>query len=365
MMGNQNCHAEITFSDNVKWLARFRLRKTPSPPREVRDYILRSEVATMKYLQQHTSIPVPAVFDWACESDAKNPFGVGYILMEKLEGKPLDWQAATSTQKEKVMQQLVDIFLEIEKHPFETTGSLGYPASDMSKFGIQGFARHATFQAGGGDPLGPFSSSREGSQAMLELYISMITSGEIYAYDLVDAYLAHRFRLDIIDSLWADVPSKFFLKHPDDKGDHILVSDSFDIVGIIDWEWTEVVSKAEAFSSPCMMWPVAEFYEGHNDLAADELRLADIFQERGRQDLAQCVIRGRKIQRFFFALGPDISFLDKKTFTDLFMGMKRLFDTGEGGWEQWKDRALEKWKDDESLQALVKLEQNEQSNGST
>ncbi|KAJ2902410.1 hypothetical protein MKZ38_000599 [Zalerion maritima] len=47
MMGNQNCHAEITFLDNVKWLARFRLTKTFSPPPEIHDYILRNEAATM------------------------------------------------------------------------------------------------------------------------------------------------------------------------------------------------------------------------------------------------------------------------------------------------------------------------------
>jgi hypothetical protein len=37
MMGNQNCHAVITFDDSVRWLARFRLIRTLSPPREVRD----------------------------------------------------------------------------------------------------------------------------------------------------------------------------------------------------------------------------------------------------------------------------------------------------------------------------------------
>ncbi len=35
-----------------------------------------------------------------------------------------------------------------------------------------------------------------------------------------------------------------------EKGDHILVNNSYDIVGIIDWEWSQTVSKAEAFCSP-------------------------------------------------------------------------------------------------------------------
>ncbi|EEH09420.1 conserved hypothetical protein [Histoplasma capsulatum G186AR] len=352
MMGNQNCHAEITFDDDVKWIARFRLTRTSSPPREVRDWILRSEAATMIYLQQHTCIPTPAIFDWACESDPGNPLGVDYILMEKLDGKPLDWQATTPRQKEKIMQQLIDIFLEIEKHPFEAMGSLFSSAGDAIE--IQGLAHQSTWQVGKG-PLGPFSSLLEGSQAMLESYLGMIASGEIDPCYPVETYIVHRFRQDIVGALSENIlpDNQFFLKHPDDKGDHILVNDHFDIVGVIDWEWTRTVSRAEAFCSPCMMWPVNEFYDGSNQLAADELRLAAIFQERGRADLANYVLKGRKVQRFFFALGPESSFIDMQTLPRLFAGLQEAFNVKSEEWETWKSKALVKWKDDELLLGLL------------
>ena len=355
MMGNQNCHVEITFHDNVRWLARFCLAKTSSPPREVRDWILRSEAATMTYLQQHTCIPTPKIFDWACESDPGNELGAGYILMEKLDGNSLDWDAATPQQREKVMHQLADMFLEIEKHPFKAMGSL--VSSTVDIIDVQGLAHQSTFRIGKG-PLGPFSSSLEGSQVMLESYLAMIATGEIDSCCPIDTYLVHRFCQDIVGALWEDVPSgdQFFLKHPDDKGDHILVNDSFDIVGVIDWEWTQTVSKAEAFCSPCMMWPVAEFYDGSNELAADELRLAAIFQEKGREDLANCVIEGRKVQRFFFTLGPESSFLDTQTLSHLFTGLQRAFNSEDEEWGSWKSKALKKWKDDELLLGLLELE---------
>lgn len=360
-MGGQNCHVEVTFKDDVKWLARFRLVKTTSPPQEVRDYILQSEAATMAYLKRNTRIPVPNIFDWACESDPENSLGVGYILMEMLDGKPLDWEAATPEQREKIMQQVADIFLEIEKHSFDAMGSLYCSGPDASEFDVRGLAQPSTFQVGGEGPLGPFSSSIEGSRATLKTHLSMIASGEINADYPVDTYLAHRFRLDIVDDLWKDafLEGKFFLKHPDDKGDHIMVNDTFDIVGIIDWEWTQTVSKAEAFCSPCMMWPVGEFYSGSNELDPAELRLADIFRERGRQDLASYVINGRKIQRFFFSLGPDSSFSDQKTFSDLFMGLRHASNSGEEGWEQWKDAALKKWQSDPLLQSLLATEKSQ------
>jgi hypothetical protein len=357
MMGGQNCHAEITFQDNVKWLARFRLAKTSSPPVEVRDYIMQSEAATMNFLRKHTRIPSPEVFDWACESDSQSPLGeVSYILMEKVAGEPLDWHGATSSQKEKVMQQLVDIFLEMEKHPFETLGSI-MPANDPTAFEIQGFAHHATFRLGSGGPSGPFNSSLEAARAVVESYLAMIASGEIAAAYPIDAYLVHRFRLDILNKFGNEIMSegKFILKHPDDKGDHILVNKAYDIVAIIDWEWCRTVSKEDAFSSPCMMWPVAKFYDGSNELSDDELRFASIFRERGRHDLASFVTEGRKMQRFFFALGAACDCQnDYQTFVNLFIGLKRAFDSEEAGWEEWKTKALEKWKSDSLLQDLLR-----------
>lgn len=385
MMGGQNCHAEVVFADGVVWLARFRLSSPISPPLEVRDYVLRSEAATMEFLQHHTRIPSPRVFDWACESDPANTVGVGYILMEKLHGTPLDWQGATATQKEKVVRQLADIMLEIERHPFDRLGSLisitamsgdemVSAAAAEPQIQVQALAKHSTFRSGKDNrPLGPFHSSQEASRTLIEAYLRMIAGGEIgTGENAVDVFLAHRFRLDILDKVWksgitaVDEDEKFFLKHADDKGDHILVNADFDIVGVIDWEWCSTVSKEEAFSSPCMMWPVASFYDGSNELSNEELLLARVFCERGREDLARCVLEGRKVQRLLFAIGPSgSSHEDRRTFACLFMGLKRAFDLGHAGveeklgreveeWEVWKARALVKWEYDGLLQALLK-----------
>ncbi|KDN63823.1 hypothetical protein CSUB01_06867 [Colletotrichum sublineola] len=183
----------------------------------------------------------------------------------------------------------------------------------------------------------------------------MIASGEIVASRSIDAYLTHRFRLDIINQLWADdatAERQFFLKHPDDKGDHILVNDDFDIVGIIDWEWTRTVSRAEAFCSSLMMWPVSKFYAGSNELAMEELRFAEVFRERDREDLSDHILTGRKVQRFFSALGSE-SPSDISDFTSLFMGLTGAFKYEYEAWEQWKNGALDRWRDDDQLRKLV------------
>lgn len=391
MMGGQNCHAEIVFADGVVWLARFRLSSPISPPPEVRDYVLKSEAATMEFLQRHTRIPSPRVFDWACESDPANTVGVGYILMEKLQGTPLDWQGATAAQREKVVRQLVDIMLEIERHPFDRLGSLvattamsgGETASAAAEplIQVQGLAQHSTFRSGEHHgPLGPFRSSWEASRALVEAHLRMIAGGEIgTAENAVDVFLTHRFRLDVLDRVWkattaaGEEDEKFFLKHADDKGDHIFVNADFDIVGIIDWEWCSTASKEEAFSSPCMIWPVEAFYDGSNELADEELLLARIFCERGRDDLARCVLDGRKVQRLLFALGPGgASLEDRRTLACLFMGLKRAFDPGHGEeekrgreeeeWEAWRARALVKLEHDALLQAIYERANNKSQN---
>lgn len=376
MMGGQNCHADVVFADGVVWLVRIRLSSPISPPSEVRDYVLASEAATMQFLQRHTRVPSPRVFDWAIESNPENEAGVGYILMEKMSGTPLDWQGATTPQRQKIVQQLAEILLEIEKYPFDKLGSLvlttntavGNASPREAQTRVQGLAEHSTFRSCDGNPPGPFSSSREALRTIVTAHLGMITTGEIGTTDnAMDVFLAHRFRLDILDNVWpGEGEERFYLKHADDKGDHILVNADFDIVAIIDWEWCSTASREEAFSSPCMMWPVAAFYDGSNQLAEEELILARAFTARGREDLARCVLDGRRVQRLLFALGPGgASHLDRKTFASLFMGLKRAFDVEndlkkeelgreEEEWEVWKAGALAKWDEDDLLQTFVR-----------
>ncbi|KAF9775857.1 hypothetical protein IL306_006017 [Fusarium sp. DS 682] len=364
-MGGQNCHAEIKFDDGVVWLARFRLSSAISPPTEVRDYVLQSEAITMHFLERHTRIPSPRVFDWACESDPTNTIGVGYILMEKMLGTPLEWQSATAIQKDKILGSLMATTASGKA----TSSEAAAAAESQIQIQVGGLAQHSTFRSGhGGRPLGPFRSSQDAFRALVEAHLGMILAGEIgTAENALDVFLAHRFRLDLVNAAagkGGGEQQQFFLKHADDKGDHILVNADFEIVGIIDWEWCSTASKEEAFSSPCMMWPVAAFYDGSNELAEEELLLARIFRERGREDLACCVLDGRKVQRLLFALGPGgASHTNTRTLASLFMGLKHAFDDGSGfetdrpgvqdhGWEVWKAKALEDWKHENMLAVL-------------
>jgi hypothetical protein len=152
-----------------------------------------------------------------------------------------------------------------------------------------------------------------------------------------DNYLTHLWRLEHLPSLLASVTDdRFYIKHADDKGDHILIDEDYNITGIIDWEFASTETKNSAFSSPCMMWPVQEYYDGSNDLSREEREFAQMFQRRGREDLAQMILQGRTWQRFLFFLGSAGTH-PYDDFEGLFQGLRRSFE-GEniGSYEEWR-----------------------------
>jgi hypothetical protein len=159
-----NYHIEISFDDGISWLARIRRSNATSPPAELRDYILRSEVATLYFLSE-TQVPVPKVFDFAfCETI---PVGVGYILMEKLPGRSLRWSLATPEQGKKVASQLADIYIELKADPFDKTGSIHF----IGSYDIRLSARESLTDFDGHQmkALGPFLSTEECFTTHIEL----------------------------------------------------------------------------------------------------------------------------------------------------------------------------------------------------
>lgn len=356
VMGGMNYHVEVSFDDGIQWIARIRRFNATSPPPVLRDYIIQSEVATLKFLES-TKVPSPRVFDFGLEN-ATNPVGVGYILMEKLPGKSLRWALATQQQRRRVIDQLADILIELHKYPLDLMGSLDHPGDAH----IGPFARESLtdFAQSKMRPIGPFSSPVQYYDSELRLILDLILRGELYSQQAIDAYLIHRFLVDLIPFI-SPSPSpssdsneqKYYLKHADDKGDHIMVDDDFNITGIIDWEWAHSAPPAHAFKSPILLLPVADFYNGDNDLGNDEIVFARLFEEKGRRDLAGFVWNSRIQHRFSFCCGYDLA--DWSGFLGLFLGLRNAVKVDAGlDWEDWKAVALRRYQEDAGLQSLLR-----------
>jgi hypothetical protein len=149
--------------------------------------------------------------------------------------------------------------------------------------------------------------------------------------------------------------SGFVLKHFDDKGDHILVNTNFNITGMIDWEFASAEPKALAFSTPCMLWPVGDFYDGKGELSAEEIEFAEIFEGRGREDMGQIVRESRKMQRFTFFNGGGVS-RDPEEFQALFTGLRAAWarkDDPLSSYDDWTRDASERLGGDDRLQILL------------
>ncbi|PNP46612.1 hypothetical protein THARTR1_10711 [Trichoderma harzianum] len=89
--GFNNVVLELAFSDEISWIARI-----PYQDFNDNDRIsMLSEIATMKIIQEKTTIPIPRVFEF--EASADQPFGYPYIIMEYLSGRILPNGLATTT----------------------------------------------------------------------------------------------------------------------------------------------------------------------------------------------------------------------------------------------------------------------------
>ncbi|KAI1181862.1 hypothetical protein F5B17DRAFT_423159 [Nemania serpens] len=353
VMGGMNYHITICFDDRVEWIARIRRFNATSPPPGLRDYIIQSEVATLIFLEK-TAVPAPRVFDFALER-ADNPVGVGYILMEKLPGTSLSWgYKMTQEQKAKMLGQLADIFIELRKYPFDSLGSLVDPEHPQ----VGAFARESLvdFEQSTMRTMGPLSSWKQYHESSLRLIMDLILRGELYALQPVDAYLIHRFLLDLVPTVVSKVAQggdgRYYLKHPDDKGDHILVDEDFNITGIIDWEWAYTAPLSNAFNSPMAFLPVSHFFRGANDLGEDETLFARILQEKGHPHLAQAVLTGRPQHIFNFLCGYDLA--DWEGFLGLFEGLRKAVSVdSELNWDEWRSVALQRYSNDDGLQLLL------------
>ncbi|KAK0390712.1 hypothetical protein NLU13_0215 [Sarocladium strictum] len=360
-MGGMNIHLDVIFEDGVTWIVRIRKFDSTSPPAAVRDHIFRSEVATLKFLEE-IDIPTPKVHGFGLEGDADNDTGVGYMFMDKMPGKALKWDFNNETLRGKVIEQLADVFIELQKQSFASMGSLHEAPGDAVEVGP--FAHESLSdidEAGRMLTSGPFLSLQESLTSEINFILDLITREEMYTPQMaVDSYLVHRFLLDLIPRIFphfsggeeAGDVARFYLKHADDKGDHILVDDDYNITGIIDWEWAKVVPAEVAFNSPLALLRVDQFYSGCVEMCEEERLFADTLEGKGHLDLAEHVRRGRLVHFFTFCCCYNLS-ADFAGFEGLFRGLRDAACVDGGmDWEEWRTVALARYEDDEGLKKL-------------
>lgn len=283
----------IEFADGAKWMLKIPAKGDHFD--SVAAAALASEARTMQMLRRETSIPVPIVyaFDTSSNNDLLTPF----ILMEKLDGRPLYhlWfdsevpKARLEHFRIKALQSLAGAMVQLNKFTLNTGGSLVFNP-DGTPVGLGGAkvvdgvaifnkarasqvhqttsdkgdesnpddlrveaAKSSTLNAFGCSQInadksddddiiyerGPFSNPKEYFMSNLD------RSDPAFRADAYERGTDRSLRLFIE---WAfadsrDHDRRFVLAHPDLDVQNILVAEDGTLTGLIDWDGVAAVPR--------------------------------------------------------------------------------------------------------------------------
>jgi hypothetical protein len=161
--GARNLVLEVAFSDSTYWVVRIRFPDDGEDDPEV-EKGMHSEVATMRLIQERTSIPVATIFGYNAKQ--QNPFGYSFMFMSVLPGRHLDNHLALSVPKQqqaKVAEQLAEILHQLNtRMTFEMIGRVWRGESGNEEPSIISFnAIGACKGQLETSPISPFSTSLE------------------------------------------------------------------------------------------------------------------------------------------------------------------------------------------------------------
>jgi isoamyl acetate esterase len=275
--GWYNIVFEIAFDDDERWIAR--VRREPeigedlgSENQMVRE--MESEVYTMLYMNEKTTVPVPRIYDFRAQKDCT--VGCRYIFMEAMPGRPLTkpmHESIPDQHKSKTYAQLADIKIQLGLLTFPKIGRLcgtGFHNGDV-KFDVEAFEAPGCLYP---RTKGPYDTALEYYYDVRrhDFDIALKTDPETVC---IGAWL----RLQALSSIVRPETNRgpFPLHHPDIGYDNLLFDGEFNITGVIDWTHTCFV-PVETF---CVM-PL-EFRRYNFDMQTVDNLIWDLLEERERE----------------------------------------------------------------------------------
>lgn len=331
---------------------------------------MESEIATQMILHAG-GVPVPEV--WIPHTD-NHPGILGssghrdvsalftsvnefdYFFISSLEGytcaAPLASNPASYPSADLIISSLANALVKVSALTFPAIGSFCLCRNSSEETVVVGPMMNTDFLLRSPPYfLGPFKTARSRYLCQIDHVLNAIVSGSQYTDNPVSGYLYHLQIREWVssDPSLATEDAEFFVRHADDKGDHILVNDQGQVTGIVDWEWAFTTTKADAFSAPFALIDVGRYYEGSNELSEHERMLADAFDRLNRPDLTACVYGGRKYHRLLHCIGgtPDTVMLHALGEAMSAAPLPSL------SLDCWVDAAREHFQADQGLQAIL------------
>jgi Phosphotransferase enzyme family len=276
--GGVNLVFELLFEDGLAWIARIRRPDNQYPSNGV-DRVLESEVATMQFLHDNTTIPVPAVFYRDARFGVDNSIGLPYLLMESMPGHRLYGSDRADfipdAYKSKVYRKITDIAMQLLDHPFTAIGMLFPDSSAPSRVHVgQIYDQHWRIS-----PFGPFTDSHQFYLSrwlsLNQFYASTLMGPTAYRPDpreiVSDTEMPESIK-SIVDPRTKFGP--FYLAHPDYQINNFLFDDQYNITALLDWSGCQIAPLESFLNQPGKIVPDAERFidATWGDLATAQLR---------------------------------------------------------------------------------------------
>ncbi|KAK6907117.1 hypothetical protein I203_101106 [Kwoniella mangroviensis CBS 8507] len=357
--GSFNFHIKIEFDDGEFWMMRIRRRKGRDYPDGPLKLNLESEVATNRILHK-AGLKVPHAH--LRLKDSKFHPKLIYCYQTFMNGalwRPWYYPDTCDLPLEepsiRLLNGIANWFLEMEKLKFDQVGSPCFGKDEDDIIIGPLISRHPVYTT---PPYnqGPFKTAQDKWLAIIDNKISLILSRNYCTPDreLQEYFMLKQARELVKDCEEMENPGPFYIKHDDDRFDHIRAEEETgEFTGILDWEWAYTTNKEEAFAAPNGFVP-ADYKKGKNDiLSTRELALIDAYTSHGRPDLAECVRKGRKYHRLIDFLRHDV--YDVQIINALeraFLGLPDNHIGQPSTLEDWLEAMKEKFKDDEGLSTL-------------
>ncbi|KAB8360853.1 hypothetical protein FH972_024587 [Carpinus fangiana] len=306
IMGCANYHAWLDFANGETWLARIPRKQFSDVPDALVEYLVQSEYATLRFLEG-TSVPAPRAYGFGLESEASDAVGVSYLLLEVLPGKPWQSHDCTVEQKQRVYEQYAGILAEIKRHSLPRIGSLVVIGDDEVDVGPVASNRFINLGR-----YGPFDDAASYFESIARQHLELIADGQLYPQHRAAAFvyytaLQQDIQTILKDSDVEDVLPGFYLKHVDDKGDHLLVDDEGNIKGIIDWQYARCVPACEAFGPSMLTVDLGALYGDGWGITDDDRRLASVLRSADEAILARYAEHSDRVKRFHWGLGSGLN----------------------------------------------------------
>ncbi len=241
---------------------------------------IRNEVSMIKYIQDHTTIPVPFILHWGTKEES--PLGLGpFIIMEYInhemdmgtalntpgrgtQDRPLIDPNINPAKLEMLYRQMADILLQLSKLEFPAIGSLEQTDEFLWEVTDRPLSIHMNELVRLGTlprtklPKESFKSSLDYFKSLSRLHIEHLFQQRNDAVesqtDCQRKYVArHLFQKlasekKLSSSLYNNGPFKIWCD--DLRPSNILLDEKLQIVGVIDWEFAYAAPAEFSFAPP-------------------------------------------------------------------------------------------------------------------